>query len=148
MISRFLMINIEGLGYGGYKKCGVFSGMYFHVCMFCVCFIERIWFYIHGFTTPRASKSQSCELLRFFVCLYVWMFGEPQPGPGARKRSDFTMVSHLRVPPNTTEQKTSPNGLQEYVFMEVLAGSRFEVFEVHTSIHPSIHPSILLMIKH
>ena len=52
-----------------------------------------------------------------FGCLYVWMFG-----PG-------------RVLPHTTEQKTSPNGLQEYVFMEVLGRCCFEVFEAHPSIH-------------
>ena len=60
-------------------------------------------------------------------------------GPGAPKRSVFMMVGHLRVLPHTTEQKTSPNGLQEHVFIEVLAGSRFEVFEVHPSVHPSMH---------
>ena len=69
----------------------------------------------------------------------VWMFGgEPQPGPGAPKRSVFMAVGHLRVLPHTKEQKTSQNSLQEYLFMEVLAGPRFEVFEVHPSIHPSI----------
>ena len=75
-----------------------------------------------------------------YVCMYVWMFGgEPQPGPGAPKRSVFMVVGHLRVLPHTKDQKTSQNGLQEYVFMEVLAGPRFEVFEVHPSIHPSVH---------
>ena len=59
-----------------------------------------------------------------FGCLYVWMFG-----PG-------------RVPPHTTERKASPNGLQEYVFMEVLAGYRFEVFAVHPSIHPYIRMDV------
>ena len=60
-------------------------------------------------------------------------------GPGAPKRSVFTRDFPVRVLPHTKEQKTSPNGLQEYVFMEVLAGSRFEVFEVLPSIHPSVH---------
>ena len=63
--------------------------------------------------------------------------------PGAPKPSVFTRVGRLRVLPHTKEQKPSPNGLQEYVFMEVLAGSRFEVFEVHPSIHPSIHTQFL-----
>jgi len=55
-----------------------------------------------------------------FVCMDVWGGAS---GPGAPKRSVFMMVGHLRVPPHTKEQNTSPNGLQEYVFMEVLAGS-------------------------
>ena len=59
-------------------------------------------------------------------------------GPGALKRSVFTRGFPVRVLPHTKEPKTSPNGLQEYVFMEVLAGSRFEVFEVHPSAHPSM----------
>ena len=69
-----------------------------------------------------------------FGCLYVWMYG-----PGALKRSVFTRGFPVRVLPHTRDQNTSPNGLQEYVFMEVLAGSRFEVFEVHLSVHESVH---------
>ena len=69
------------------------------------------------------------RIVNCFGCLYVWMYG-----PGALKRSVFTRGFPVRVLPHTRDQKTSPNGLQEYVFMEVLAGSRFEVFEVHPSI--------------
>ena len=79
------------------------------------------------FLEPRSNGFRN-------VCMYVGMYDKGTP-----KRSVFTMVGHLRVLPHTKEQKTSPNGLQEYVFMEVLAGSRFEVFEVHPSIHPSVH---------
>ena len=55
----------------------------FHVCIFCICFIDEIGLYIHGVTPEFVpffmSKSESCEYFRFFGCLYVWMFGGPQP---------------------------------------------------------------------
>ena len=145
MPLSFSTINIEVWNVCMAKNTPIFE---MYVCMFGpkrMCFIEQIGFYIHGFTPLTVSKSRSCELFRLFVCLYVWMFGR-QPGPGAPKRSVFMMVGHLRVPSHTKDQKTSPNGLQEYVFIEVLAGCYFEVFEahpsIHTYIHPSLHPSI------
>ncbi len=72
--------------------------------------------------------------------MYVYMYD-----PGAPKPSVFTRLGRLRVLPHTKEQKPSPNGLQEYVFMEVFSGSRFEVFEVHPSIHtwPQIAATML-----
>ena len=106
---------------------------------FCPINIELIW--SESGDISFLSKSWLARGLVLFVrivnCfgrLYVWMYG-----PGAPKRSVFTRGFPVRVLPHTKEQKASPNGLQEYVFMEVLEGSRFEVFEVHPSVHPSMH---------
>ena len=53
------------------------------------------------------------------------------------------MDVQLRVPPYTTEQNMSQNGLQEYVFMEFWWGGRFEALEAPGGIHTSIHPGSL-----
>ena len=42
-----LTVNVVVSGYGASNKCGVFAGTYFHVRIICMCFIERIGFYIH-----------------------------------------------------------------------------------------------------
>ena len=100
-IVRISSINIEVSGYGGSTKCCVFAGTYFHVRIICMCFIERIRFYVHGSRVLFMWKSQNCELFRFFGCLYVWM-------PRVQKPSVFTRVSRSAYPP-THETK---NGLE------------------------------------
>ena len=72
MIFRISSINIGVSGYGGSKKCGVFAGTYFHVRIICMCFIERIRFYVHGSRVLVVWKSPNCELFWLFVCMDVW----------------------------------------------------------------------------
>ena len=67
--SIFRRSILRFLGMGGSKKCGVFSGTYFHVCMICMCFIERIGFYVHGLGVLFVWKHLNCELFRFLGCL-------------------------------------------------------------------------------
>ena len=67
-----------------------------------------------------------------------------------QKRSVFTRVGQLRVPPHTTDQKTAPNGLQGSVFFGFWQGLvlRFSKPNIHT-LYPSIHisPSIHTYIR-
>ena len=88
------------------KNVFCFSGMYFHVCIFCMCFIERIGFYKHLWTAKFLpfcpTAFQSCEPFRFFVCLYVWM------GLGLQN-TQFLRWSASSVYPPTRETK---NGLE------------------------------------
>ena len=73
--------------------------------------------------TPRSSgRIDQLTYIYIYICMYVCMYN-----PGAPKPSVFTRVGRLRVLPHTKEQKPSSNGFQGYVFMEVWAGSRFEV---------------------
>ena len=43
-----------------------FSCTYFHVCMICMFFIERIGFYIHGLRVLFVWKRLNCKLFKFF----------------------------------------------------------------------------------
>ena len=88
------------------------------VCMCLRINIEHIGSYVHFWTAKfvafYTTAFQSCEYFRLFdVCM---------DGPRVPKHSVFMMVSQLRVPPHTTEQNMSQNGLQESVFMDLLAG--------------------------
>ena len=71
-IFRSSSINIEVSGYGGSKKYCVFAGTYFHVRIICMCFIERIRFYVHGSRVLFVRKRPNCELFGLYVCMDVW----------------------------------------------------------------------------
>ena len=108
-IFRISSINLEVSGYGGSKKCGVFAGTYFHVRIICMCFIERIRFYVHGLGVLFVWKSPNCELVRFFGCLYVRM-------PRVQKPSVFTRASRSVYPPTRKSKNCIHTSIHPYIF--------------------------------
>ena len=114
MNFHFSSINIEVSGYGGANKCCVFAGTYFHVRIICMCFIERIRFYVHGKRVLFVRIHPNCELWRFYGYMYEC--------PGS-KNPQFLRGFPGPCTPHTKEQKWTRNQYQMSIWRDFVEGS-------------------------